>query len=470
MGPKSVAASLTPSSRNTIMKWRLIETPLRLAILIVCAATAGDAVSQGKAPMEHAAAVQKRLADELPALETLYKHLHSHPELSLKELETAARLAKELKGLGFDVTEKVGGTGVVGVLKNGKGPTVLVRTDMDALPVTEQTGLPYASKVKVRDKEGNEVGVMHACGHDVHMTCWVGAARVLSALKDRWRGTLVFLAQPAEEIGAGARMMLADKLYERFGTPDYCLALHCDARSPHGTIHFTEGMALANVDSVDIIVKGKGGHGAWPHTTVDPIVLAAKIVLDLQTIVSREMNPTEPAVVTVGSIHGGTKHNIIPNEVKLQLTVRTTTDSGRKRVLDSIERIAKAAAKGMRAPEPSVTVNPDEFTPALVNDSGLTRKTTALFKELLGADKVGEVPPVMGGEDFSRYARGADKKVPIFMFWLGTVSPERVAEAQREGGRPLPSLHSDSFYPVPEPTIKTGVLTLSMAVLNLMGK
>jgi hippurate hydrolase len=389
--------------------------------------------------------------------------------LSLREEQTAALLGKELKGLGYEITEKVGGHGVVAVMKNGKGPTVLVRTDMDALPVTEQTGLPYASKVRVRDREGNDVGVMHACGHDMHMTCWVGTARVLAALKDRWQGTLIMIAQPAEEIGAGARAMLADKLYERFGKPDYCLALHCDGRIAHGHINYSDGLALANVDSVDIIVKGKGGHGAAPHTTIDPIVLAARIVLDLQTLISRERDPLDPAVVTVGSIHGGNKHNIIPNEVKLQLTVRTARDSTRKHVLDGIERIAKAAALGARAPEPIVKVDPAEFTPALVNDGPLARKTVALFKELLGADNVRQVPPVMGGEDFSRYAGRGEERIPIFLFFLGTVAPERVAAAQKEG-RPLPSLHSDQYAPVPEPTIKTGVLTMSMAVLNLMGK
>jgi hippurate hydrolase len=369
--------------------------------------------------------------------------------------------------LGYEVTTKVGGTGIVCVLKNGKGPTVLVRTDMDALPVTEQTELPYASKVRVRDKNGNDVGVMHACGHDMHMTCWVGTARVLAAMKDRWQGMLVFIGQPAEEIGTGARLMLQDGLYERFPKPDYCLALHCDSLSEHGSISYTEGLALANVDSVDITVRGKGGHGAAPHTTIDPIVLAARIILDLQTIVSRETNPTDPAVVTVGSIHGGTKHNIIPSEVKLQITVRTTKDSVRDHTLKAIERIAKAAAQGAGAPEPIVKVDPGEFTPALKNDPELTRKTIGLFKDVLGAEKIHQRPPVMGGEDFSRYSRD---HTPIFMYWLGTLPPERVAASKKEGARPLPSLHSDSFFPVPEPSIKTGVLTMSLAVLNLVGK
>ncbi|MBY0524481.1 MAG: amidohydrolase [Gemmataceae bacterium] len=446
----------------------------RLSIIGIALLFTAPAASDTKTPdtpglKERAVEIKKKIDAELPALETLYKHLHSNPELSLQEEKTSALLAKEMRGLGFEVTEKVGGLGVVAVLKNGKGPLVLVRTDMDALPVTELTGVSYASRVRARDKAGNDVGVMHACGHDVHMACWIGTARVLAPMKDKWQGTLVMIAQPAEEIGTGARLMLADKLYDRFGKPDYCLALHSDSRLAHGHINYSDGLALANVDSVDITVKGKGGHGAAPHTAVDPIVLAAKIVLDLQTIVSREMNPLDPAVVTVGSIHGGTKHNIIPAEVKLQVTVRTTKDSTRKHVLDSIDRIAKAAAQGMRAPEPVVKVDPGEFTPALINESALTKRTVGVFKELLGADHVHEVPPIMGGEDFSRFA-GPDRKVPIFMYFLGTVAPERVAESQKEGGKPLPSMHSDLYAPVPEPSIRTGVLTMSMAVLNLMGK
>jgi hippurate hydrolase len=308
---------------------------------------------------------------------------------------------------------------------------------------------------------------MHACGHDVHMTVWTGTARVLVGLKDRWKGTLVFIGQPAEEIGTGARLMLADRLFERFPKPDYCLALHCDARHAHGQIVYSEGLAMANVDMLDITVLGRGGHGAAPHTTIDPIVLAARIIMDLQTIVSRETNPTDPVVVTVGSIHGGTKHNIIPNEVRLQLTVRTTTDAVRKHTLDAITRLTKAAAQGAGAPEPIVKVDPGEFTPALLNDPALTRKTVALFKEVLGADHVREQPVIMGGEDFARYGRAG---VPIFMYFLGTIAPERVAESNREGGRPLPSMHSDLYYPVPEPSIKTGVLTMSLAALNLLAK
>ncbi len=308
---------------------------------------------------------------------------------------------------------------------------------------------------------------MHACGHDMHMTVWVGTAKTLAALKDKWSGTLMFIAQPAEEIGAGARMMLSDGLFKKFRKPDYCLALHCDARLQAGHIAFTEGLAMANVDSVDIVVKGQGGHGAAPHTTIDPIVLSAKMILDFQTIVSRELNPTDPAVVTVGSIHGGTKHNIIPNEVRMQLTVRSTKETVRKHILDAIRRIAKANAEAARAPEPEVTVRESEFTPALYNNSKLTRQMVGLFKELLGNGRVHERPPVMGGEDFARYGR---EGIPIFMYFLGTIDESRWQASQTPGAAPLPSLHADSFWPAIKPSIETGVHTMSMAVLRLVGK
>jgi amidohydrolase len=411
--------------------------------------------------------IDQRLQAEYASLEALYKHLHAHPELSFQEEQTSARLAKEIKALGFDITTGVGGHGVVAVLKNGPGPTVLVRTDMDALPVTEATGLPYASKVRMRDRYGKDVGVMHACGHDMHMTCWLGTARVLAGMKDRWHGTLVFIGQPAEEVGGGARRMLEDGLFKRFPRPDYCLGLHCDGRKPFGHVSYAEGLMMANVDTIDITVRGKGGHGSAPHTTIDPIVLAARIILDLQTIVSREINPTDAAVVTVGSIHGGTVHNIIPPEVKLQLTVRTLKDDVRKHVLEAIARISKAAAAGARAPEPTIRIDLDDFTPAVFNNAALAKKTTTLFRKLLGPDHVHEEGPVMGGEDFGRYGRAG---VPIFFYFLGTVAPEKYAASKQPGGKGLPSLHSDLYYPIPEPTIRTGVLTMSAAVLNLLGR
>jgi amidohydrolase len=431
---------------------------------------AGGALqAQGRKEIAYDLPARKALVNgiidaEVKSLDALYKQLHSYPELSLEEEKTAARLARELKGLGFEVTEKIGGHGVVGVLKNGVGPTVLIRTDMDALPVTEKTGIPYASKVRTRDKDGNEVGIMHACGHDMHMTCWVGAARVLAGLKKHWHGTLVFIGQPAEEVGAGARMMLADGLFKRFPRPDFCLGLHCDARLPHGQVGYTEGLALVNVDTIEILVKGKGGHGSAPHTTIDPIVLSARIILDLQTIVSRENNPLDPCVVTVGSIHGGTRPNIIPAEVKMQLTVRTTKDAVRARVLEAIPRIAKAAALGAKAPEPAIKIDQDNFTPALYNTAELAKKTSNVFRATLGADKVILQEPLLGGEDFSRYGR---EGIPSFFFFLGTLPPERI-EAMRTGKAPPISLHSDLYFPVPEPSIRTGVLSMSMAALDLL--
>lgn len=413
------------------------------------------------------AQVDAKVDEQMKGLLDLYFHLHKNPELSLLEVKTAARLAEEMRTLGFEVAEKVGGTGIVCVLKNGAGPTVLVRTDLDALPVTEMTGVSYASQVRTKNREGIDVGVMHACGHDVHMSSWIGTARVLLSMKDRWSGTLVFIGQPAEEIGVGAKAMIEDGLFKRFPKPDYCLALHADSHAKVGTIRYSEGLALANVDTVDVIVRGKGGHGAAPHTTVDPIVLSAKIILDLQTIVSREIDPTDPAVVTVGSIHGGTKHNIIPNEVKLQLTVRSTKDTVRDQVLKAIERICKSAAEGARAPAPTVRVNLDEYTPSTINDVPLTRKTVAVFRDILGAENTIVRPPIMGGEDFGRFGR---EGVPIFMYFLGTVPEDRFEESLKPMGHPLPSMHSDRYAPAPEPSLKTGVRTMTMAVLNLMRK
>lgn len=415
------------------------------------------------------ALVQGRLDAEYDSLEALYKDLHRNPELSMQEVRTASKMAGELKKLGFEVTEKIGnakdGFGIVGVLKNGTGPTVLVRTDMDALPIIEKTGLDYASQVKVRDPEGKEVGIMHACGHDMHMTCWVGTARVLANLKSQWKGTLVFIAQPAEERGTGAKAMLEAGLFKNFPKPDFCLALHCDGSTGHGQIAFTEGLAMANVDSVDILVKGKGGHGSAPHTTIDPIVIAGRIIVDLQTLVSRETDPLDSAVVTVGSIHGGSKHNIIPSEVKMQLTVRSFKDGVRKNLLEGIKRIASAAAMAAKAPEPVVTLQEAEFTPSLNNDPALTKRIVANLRNNLGEKNVITKPARMGGEDFSRYSR--DGGSPTFMFWLGTVPPEKVEESNKTGV-PMPSLHSDSYYPVIRPSIQTGVKSLSLAAMELL--
>lgn len=414
-------------------------------------------------------AVDRCFEKEKRDLLALYQHLHANPELSLMEVKTASRMAQELRQAGFDVTEKVGGNvqgghGVVGVLKNGPGPVVLVRTDMDALPVVERTGLPYASTVRTKDLNGNEVGVMHACGHDIHMSCWVGTARALTACREKWSGTLVFIAQPAEEIGAGAKIMLDDGLYTRFPKPDFALALHADPQQEFGSVSYSEGLALANADSVDILVKGRGGHGSAPHTTSDPVVTAARIILGLQMIVSRETNPQDPVVITVGSIHGGTKHNIIPNEVKLQLTVRTTNPRTRDQVLRAIARVAKGEALAAGAPEPEVTFDVT-YTPATINDVTLARHCAGVFRGVLGEAQVRSRPPILGAEDFGRYAVG---NTPIFMYFLGTAEPDKVLAAKKEGASPLPGMHSDRYAPVPEPSLQTGIRTMTLAVMSLL--
>ena len=415
--------------------------------------------------------VAAKLAADYPSLDTLYKDLHAHPELSLMEEKTSAKVSAELRAAGFEVTEHFGGTGVVGVLKNGPGPTLLFRTDLDALPVAEETGLPYASKTRVTSLSGQEVSVMQACGHDIHMTVFIGSARMLAALKDRWAGTLVFIGQPAEEIGVGARAMLTSGLYQKFPKPDFALAVHDSATLPAGTIGTVEGYIMANVDTAEITVRGVGGHGAYPHTTKDPIVLAARIVVALQTIVSRETRPIEPAVVTVGSIHGGTKANIIPNEVKLQLTLRSYSEQVRLHTIEAIKRICRGEAIAAGLPDdlmPVVNTVGEQFTPATYNDPALTRRVRGALDQWLGADNVKTIDPEMGGEDFSEFGRTTDK-VPICLFRVGAVDPAKAAESQRTGV-PLPSLHSSKFAPLPEPTIKTGVTAVTAAVLELLAK
>jgi hippurate hydrolase len=392
------------------------------------------------------------------------------------EEKTAAFVAKELRSLGFNVTERVGkydqtgltSYGIVALMKNGEGPTVWVRSDLDGLPVEEKTGLSYASKVKAKGADG-EVSVMHACGHDVHITSLLGTARLLVKLKDRWRGTLVLVGQPAEERGAGAKAMLNDALYTRFPRPTYVLALHDNATLEAGKVGYVEGYALAAVNSVDITIRGVGGHGAYPHTTKDPVVVAAQVVLALQTIVSRENSPFDPAVVTVGSIQGGTKHNIIPDEVRLQLTVRTYKEEVRQRVLASIERITRSIAEGAGIPAdrmPTVAVRADEFTPATYNNPELTRRLASAMEKELGQANVVKMEPVMGGEDFGRFGLEG-REIPVTIFWLGAVDPAKVAESQRTKTS-LPSLHSSQFAPLPDPTIRTGVRAMSTSVLELM--
>src|SRR3954466_1012541 len=423
----------------------------------------------------------QQIADaELPSLLTIYKDLHTHPELSTHEERSAAIVAKELKAAGCEVTEKVGKYekagqtcfGVIGVMKNGDGPTVAIRTDLDALPVHEETGVPYASTVTTKNDAGQEGGVMHACGHDIHMSTFIGTARALAKLKDKWHGTVIMIGQPAEEAVGGARALLKDGLYTRWPKPNYVLGLHDDAEIATGQIGVTEGYCYANVDSVDVTVRGVGGHGAYPHKTKDPVVLSAEMINAWQTIASRENNPIDPIVITVGSIHGGTKHNIISDEVKMRLTVRTYKSDVRDRVLSAIDRIAKgiASAGGVPADRaPVVNVLKDQFTPATYNNPELTKRVAAALKTAIGNDNVIPKDPTMGGEDFSEYSL-PDHSIPAFMFNVGAVDPAKVAESKKPGAPSLPSLHSSKFAPVPEPTIRTGIIGMTSSVIDLMKK
>ena len=410
------------------------------------------------------------LAADMPGLMELYRDLHANPELSFEEHETAAKLAARMRDLGFEVTEKVGRTGVVSVMRNGDGPTVLLRADMDGLPVVEQTGLPYASKQTTTTENGVTTGIMHACGHDTHMAGFIGAAQLLVDHKDKWQGTLVMVLQPAEEIGLGALAMLEDGLYSDFPKPDYALAFHdAAAPAPAGTIGYTPGYALANVDSVDITVKGIGGHGAYPHTTVDPVVLASAIVMKLQTVVSRNSSPLDPAVITVGSFHAGAKHNIISDEAKLQLTVRSYSDASRQQLLDGIRRVARGEAITAGLPEnmmPEITVE-DPYTPSTFNDPGFTEAIAAGFKQRFGDERVMEWPAVMGGEDFSQFRRAAPDDVQSMIFWISG-TPQPMLEALERDGTPLPSLHSPFWAPDAEKVIATGAEALAGAAIELM--
>jgi amidohydrolase len=408
-----------------------------------------------------------------------YKHLHENPELSTQEKETSALIAAHLKKLGYEVTDHFGhyenpeaqAYGVVAVLKNGPGPTVYVRTDMDALPVTENTGLPYASKVKVaRPGGGTEVGVMHACGHDLHMTVFLGTAKMLAESKSQWSGTVVLIGQPAEETIGGAAAMLRAGLFSKFPKPDYVLALHDTPWVPAGKVAYVEGPILAGADTVDITVRGYGGHGASPQSTKDPIVIASEMVMMWQTIVSRESDPLEHVVVTVGSFHSGTKHNIIPDDAHLQLTVRTMTPQMRTKVLAAITRITNGVAQAAGVPDerkPIIEIGKDNV-PATTNDSALTKRVAVALEKSVGKENVVAGKPVMASEDFSLFALAAPNP-PTMMFWLGASDPAKYKDYVENGAR-LPSLHSSEFAPVPEPAIRTGVAAMTGAVMSLLPK
>ncbi|MET0248803.1 MAG: amidohydrolase [Sphingobium sp.] len=412
-------------------------------------------------------ALSAAILQDMDGLMALYRDLHASPELSGAETATAAKLARRLKAFKFDVTDRVGGTGVVAVMKNGSGPILMIRADMDGLPVTEQTGLDFASKVKVRTADGVDTGVMHACGHDTHMTAFVATAKLLATRKDAWKGTLVMILQPAEEVGKGARLMLEDGLYTRFPRPTHVIAFHNSADLEAGRIGFTPGYAMANVDSVDIAVRGQGGHGAYPQAAKDPIVLGARIVTTLQTLVSREHDPLDPAVVTVGSFQGGTKHNIIPDEARLMLTVRSTSDESRAKLLDGIKRVARgeAIAAGMAEDRmPAVTVK-DEFTPSVYNPPAFATRMAARLNAAFPG-RVMETKPSMAGEDFSRYYR-ADKSIDSFLFWVGGAAPKRLAKVKADE-TPLPSLHSSFWAPQADKVVAIAAEAMTVLALDIL--
>jgi amidohydrolase len=414
------------------------------------------------------------VSQQLPGLVTTYKGIHAAPELSHHEAKTSALLAGEMRKAGFTVTERVGkypdgsqAYGVVGILKNGAGPTLLIRADMDALPVTEKTGLAYASTVRGTNPAGQEVGVMHACGHDIHVTTMVGVARNMAALKSKWHGTLMLVGQPSEETIDGAKAMLADHLYERFGRPDLAIALH-DSNFAAGKVSVVPGPALASSTSIDVVMRGVGSHGAAPEMGKDPIVMASEFVVELQTVVSRSVPPQQPAVVTVGDIHGGTKRNIIPDEVKMELTTRCYSEAVRQTIIEGVKRTAKGVAIAAGVPEdrmPVVTVLENESTPAMINDVALSARLQRLFVAKLGADNVIETPPIMASEDFEMFS--LDGKIPVVIFWLGAYDPAKVAESKKTGVG-LPSLHSPFFAPLPEPALRTGVTAMTDAAVELL--
>ena len=418
-----------------------------------------------------AATISDSIRSDMPMLMTLYRDMHANPELSMQEVRTPAKLAPEMRKLGFEVTEHIGKTGLVAVLKNGPGPVLMLRADMDALPVKEQTGLAFASKAMGKLPDGSPTPVMHACGHDTHITAWLGTARRLAAMKSEWSGTLVMILQSGEETGEGAKAMLGDGLYSRFPKPNYVLSFHDSAALPAGVIGISPGYTTASVDNVDITVRGVGGHGASPQSTKDPIVLASRIVLALQTLVSREKNPLDPAVVTVGSFQAGTKHNIIPDEAKLQLTVRTYKPEVRKLLLDGIARIARGEAIASGMPDdrmPVVAIREDQHTPATLNTEKLANRELELFASHFGADRTTIMPPLMVGEDVGRFWV-PDPSIQGTLFWIGGV---RKANWDAAGGdvTKLPSLHSPLWNPDAEVVIATGVEALTVGALDVLKK
>jgi hippurate hydrolase len=425
---------------------------LRLALAAALSTFAFGAQAQQTAPLK--TQVGARVDAMYPWLDALYKDLHAHPEIAFQEVRTAGKLAFEMRQLGFEVTEKVGKTGLVAVLRNGAGPTVLVRTELDGLPMEEKTGLPYASRGPAT----------HSCGHDVHMASWLGAARTLVELKPQWKGTLVFIAQPAEETGSGAKAMLADGLFTRFPKPDVAFALHSWPLA-YGTVGFNEGTVSSNSDGLEIVFKGRGGHGSAPDKALDPIAIAARFVTDVQTVISREKDPKEFGVVTIGAIHGGTVGNIIPDSVQVRGTIRSYSPEVRTKLLDGVRRVANASAAMAGAPAPEIQLTANGA--AIVNDNELVRKTEAVFRDAFGAANAQRMPAMTASEDFSLYAL---QGVPAMFFFTGIYDPKTVADSQRPGGTPIAFNHSPYYAPVPEPSIKTAAQAMSLAVLNVMAR
>lgn len=422
-------------------------------------------------PLTYASNLNLNLDSSMPEIEELYLDLHQSPELSYHEQQTGQKIAKKLNQLGFNVTDSVGGFGVVGIYKNGNGPTVMIRTDTDGLPITEQTGKTYASKVTVTNDEGSTVGVMHGCGHDIHMSSFIGTAQQLVHHKDAWQGTLMMVAQPAEEVGGGAKAMLKEGLFDKYPTPDHVVALHVSASVPAGKVSMKNEYTMASVDSVDITVKGKGGHGAYPHTTIDPVVIASRIVLALQTITSRELSPLEPSVITVGSIHGGSKHNVISDQVKLQLTLRSYNPAIRLQQIAAIKRITQGIALSAGLDDslmPEVFVHEDESIPSTYNNPEQTNIVRSAISAAIGKSNVLETEAVMAGEDFGLYGR-TDKNIPITLFWLGGVEQTQYNAAQKSGDT-LPSLHSSKFAPDYKVALPTGIKAMSNAAVALFNQ
>ncbi len=435
-------------------------TTLALSILL----TIATVYAQGTKNNER---IKMEVESQVEAHKVIYEDIHQNPELSLMEFKTSKKMAAQLKNMGFEVTTNVGGNGVVGVLKNGKGPVIMLRTDMDALPISENTGLEYASKAVLKDFQGNSRPVMHACGHDMHMTLWLGTLQTLVSLKKYWNGTILAVAQPAEEVSGGSSQMIADGLFKKFPTPDYALAYHVASDLPAGKIGYVSGAFAAGVNNADIYVYGVGGHGAMPHKAIDPIVLSAQIIMGLQTVVSRDINPVDPAVVTVGSIHGGTKHNIIPEEVKMELTLRFFSDEVYSQIKESISRICEGMAKAAGVPDnllPLILIS-DQFTPPTINDPNLVARAVESMKDMLGDENIISASLGTAAEDFGKYGR-TEENIPIAMFLCGSIGKERYNKHLANGEK-LPGLHNSAFYPDFEPSYKAGVSAMASAMMGL---